>query len=805
MSSNFLRTCCPILVASASLVLATPAWSQSIDETVRTHVEEQGDLELQMAFENAPWRDVVKWLADSSGLALHLNEVPVGSFTYSDPKTFTPDEAIARVNLFLLPQGFTLIRSNQLLLVINLSDPRGVRQLDALARSVTLEDLAELRSTDVVKCFFPLQDIDADTAVEELAGLNLMLPPAVFERTNQLLVTDTVAKLRNVQKVLTSLQPNTVGHGVTVRNFALKHVNADDLLVVVRPHLGLATDEMIGIDISLSADPMGKNVFVTGVEDRVRLIEGLIEAIDVPEKSSTGDNAEAILKSYRVEGGNVELTYNILQTLLAGRDVRLSTNESDESIVAFATADVHNEIAQTVEKMQGANADFEIISLTSADPYQVVSLVREMLNLPDPFDDDRKGRSAEGPRIDADPEQRRLFVRGKKHEIEQIRKIVSGLDVPESGATNSRLRVFPLTGKRAEQVLDRAARFWRQENPIFLHQNTRQRQEVSTERVLTGSNDPSTVMRVAALLDQPVRGVETRLLSGNAASEASEIRCEVAPAGLLLHSEDTAALEEFENHLRLIAGRDLSQVSEPIVFYLKYTKPKDALRMLAELLDGGVAAEEATSGALVSGVTTGESYLGSIVTSQDGTTTMMAGSITVVADPRLNRLIAQGTTTDIEQIEDYLTIIDKDRGITSVETYGSSHVIDLKHTTALEVASVIREAYSGRVNAAAKGQTGPASEKADKKVQKTAATSKTGNSAAESREPKMTIAVHEPSNSLIVTAPDQLFREVEALARVVDERSRKTVEIVTVPNAREFESTLQSLMSGNRSSRQKSR
>ena len=69
----------------------------------------------------------------------------------------------------------------------------------------------------------------------------------------------------------------------------------------------------------------------------------------------------------------------------------------------------------------------------------------------------------------------------------------------------------------------------------------------------------------------------------------------------------------------------------------------------------------------------------------------------MTADSRLNRLIAQGTTSDIDLIEGYLKVIDKESSITSVETYGSSHLIELRNTKASEVAEVIREAYAGRI------------------------------------------------------------------------------------------------------------
>ena len=43
----------------------------------------------------------------------------------------------------------------------------------------------------------------------------------------------------------------------------------------------------------------------------------------------------------------------------------------------------------------------------------------------------------------------------------------------------------------------------------------------------------------------------------------------------------------------------------------------------------------------------------------------------------------------------------------------------------------------------------------------------------------MAVAVHEPSNSLIITAPDALFAEVEKLVASVDQRSERSVRVIT--------------------------
>ncbi len=791
-------------------------------------------VSLQFAFEGMPWRDVIKWFADSADLALHVGDVPTGSFTYSDSNSFTPDEALDRLNLFLLPQGFTLVRSGRLLSVINLSDPRSLQELDSLAKYVTVEQLQDANDNDIVKCIFPLGELDAEDAVDELSALKLMLAPAVFGKTNQLMITDTARKLKNAKTIIDAFKPYGLDNGTVVKSFTLKHVDAEDILVVARPHLGLATGEMIGIDVSLSADVLGRNIFVTGIEDKVKLVEGLISAIDKPEQSLSTADGEAELKSHFVKNGNVETVYNVLVTLLAGETVRLSMDETAGSIVALATPAIQKEIEQTVQQLQASDAEFAVIPLKTADPFVVVSLLEEMFDLTDNkrresagieavsrhgnsrgFDLLKGIENSNAPRFDADPVNRRLFVRGTKYQIEQVREIVAELDsgTSRTAGSNDRIRIIPLRGKDGERLLKTATRFWRG-NPVFLYPSLDVAENKITERVAgessTGANPFSSVDR--SLPDRSPAAPATEnaeLLAGNVQNQEAAIRCQFGPRGLIVQSDDTKALDDFEDHLVTLAGPVDSTPSPPVVFYLKYTRPDDAIWMLAELLDGGEASLLSESSSLVNGfVSSSDSFPGSLVSSREGTTTMVAGSITVVADSRLNRLIVQGTARDIEQIEGYLKIIDKDNSITSIETYGTAHVIELVYSQASEVALVIRSAYEGRVSGSApgvgQGQPGgaqpgqrpapqPSSEKldSDKKTTKKELVAQP----AKTLEPKMTIAVHEPSNSLIVTAPDHLFREVEQLAKAIDQRSQKSVRIVKVPETVAIES-LQEIFSG---------
>jgi type II secretory pathway component GspD/PulD (secretin) len=788
---------------------------------------------VQFSFDGVAWRDVIRWLADEGGLALQVSELPTGSFTYSDPRVFTHAEAIDRINLFLLPEGFTLVRSGQLLSVINLADQRSMQQLDAMAELVTTDDLKDRNRHEVLKCIFPLGDIDPEEAVQELSVMNLMTTPEVLGKTKQLIITDTASKLRSVQSILSAFTPDEMTNGTVVESFALKHVLAEDVLLVARPHLGLATGEMIGIDVSISADVLGKNIFVTGMEDKVKLLEGLVKAVDQPEQKETNEEGESVLRSHAVSGGNVETVYNVLQTLLAGRTntIRLSMDEDASTIVAFAPESVQKEIEGTVSQLQASEAEFAVIPLKTVDPYFVISLLDEMLDLPDSLDDPET-IDPDAPKIDADPGSMRLFVRAKKAQLEQIKKIVEGLDSVQAADSGTRLRFLPLKGENADELLDAAVKFWQGNNEVIRYRSLGNAGAANLERIV---NDPDEQKakkeRAESGQDQPSDNDERRespdpskvdasLSSTNshvlaaAQDKSSAIRLQMTPRGLMLQSEDPAALDRFEEHLRSITGPLDSMPSPPVVFYLQYTKADDALRFLADLLDGGEAAMEGQAGSLVNGfLASPGSTLGSFLTTRDGVMTLTAGaSMSVVADTRLNRLIAQGSASEVEQVEAYLKIIDRSSGLTDTKTYGQSHVIELANIKAVEMAAVIREAFAGRVIASTTGQSGqpgqqpgqprapqkPDPREADSKPKKGAAPQK--STPARNLEPKMTIAVHEPSNSLVVTAPERLYQEVERLVKVIDVRGEQTIEVVAPANGLIYEALIQQVMLGEEGS-----
>ncbi len=813
---------------------------------------------LRFSFSGAPWREVLNWLAEESELALHVGDVPGGSFTYSDPATFSTDEAIARVNLFLIPQGYAVVRRGQLLSVISLGDPRSLQQLDALATLTPIADLDQRGDHEVVKCIVPLGTVSAEDATAELQPMMLMIAPVVLPKSNQLILTETAGKIRSVLAVIRAME-STEPESV-VERFDLQHVDVDTVLMVAGSHLGLTAGATEGADISISTDVTGKSLFVTGTQDKIERLQTLLKTLDVPGEQAES-TASMQLRSHRVTGDNLQAVYDVLQTVLAGKSLRLSMQPSTSSIVALADESVHQQIENTIQELQAPAMDFAVIDLHTLDPYFVVSLIGEMFGTkPEPEtrswrDRDRdRSRSEEStattaPKVDADPGNRRLFVRGTTDQVAQIRQMVENLDSRRAG--REEVRVVPLRGQHRQQVLEAAERFWRGDNQVQIlpsidgfenhdqvieravHPDQSSDRPVSAPAPTQPSQDdpyeagvPRKPLSEAheALVSLPTHEVEPAVASPSnqpavtqvGRKSVAPIRGQLVPQGVLLQSDDLAALDRFQDHLLEIAASSKNAPSPPIVYYLKYVNAEDAVKMLADLLDGGQSLAETPPGSLINGSVVGASgnYFGSFTTKREGMTTVTAGTATIVSDARLNRLIVQGTAEDVSVIDGYLRIIDKGNSITNIETFGRSHVIELMHTKAADVAETVKQAYAGRIATAAAGgqpnrggqppadsrQNNDNDRRSDNQGQRDVADKPTRG-----RQAEMTVAVHESSNSLVITAPDALFAEVEELIRSVDIRSEQVTEVIPAAAGVDLETILRTLNgetpSNNRSSR----
>ena len=68
------------------------------------------EYHLRFSFEQAPWADVIEWFVDQTDFALQMDEPPAGSFNYTDPRLYSPREALDLINGELLLKGYAMIR-----------------------------------------------------------------------------------------------------------------------------------------------------------------------------------------------------------------------------------------------------------------------------------------------------------------------------------------------------------------------------------------------------------------------------------------------------------------------------------------------------------------------------------------------------------------------------------------------------------------------------------------------------------------------------------------------------------------------
>src|SRR6056297_1361980 len=157
---------------------------------------------LRFQFREQPWGEVLDWFARQEGLTLVMNQVPPGTFTYTDTRSYTAAEAIDLLNSVLLTRGFTLVRREKMLTVLQLSNSIPI---DLIPR-VSLEQLASRGKFELVSVLFSLGKRPVDAVLQEVQpylgtfGRAIPLP-----QSKQLLVIETAGKMDTINVLINSV------------------------------------------------------------------------------------------------------------------------------------------------------------------------------------------------------------------------------------------------------------------------------------------------------------------------------------------------------------------------------------------------------------------------------------------------------------------------------------------------------------------------------------------------------------------------------------------------------------------------
>lgn len=822
---------------------------------------------MHFQFDAAPWKDVLEWLAQQSGLSLAIETLPVGTFTYRDDRMYTVDEALDLLNSYLLTKGYTLVRRERILLVLDVENPIP----EELVTLVTTDELDKRGRFELVKCLFPLARMKAEDAaamIKDFVGPQGKVIP--FPKARQILVTETAGKLRTIRDMIARYEDPMSGGAETVYEINLQHASSEEVLSIARPLLGIPEGQNSGSDINLSVDLLGTRIFASGSADKLQLLRELIPKIDKapPQTGEAAKEPEKLsLKTYFIKAADVQLVLRVAQTLLADLPgVRLEVDATSGKLVAWARPTEHRIIEETLKQLEGQDLQFEVIQLKKTDPQLAVAAINKFFNLGSTTSTskDAAKTSPQGPIVDGDPVTMQLWVRGTVLQIEQVKDLIEKLDGAETEqVSGEKIRTIPLSGAAAKSALETIEQFWTRKNkirfvtpsaltpsadiklrvitPLQQEPEDAEPADAQPEAPFDGwpqmpapsveppagpaagkpSEDASSAGKSARRrhsdsptsaaaagqprfffvsqpkpIDEPAAaaavGPEGSEPADDApAGEAPEIRIAVTPSGIVIASEDTKALDELEKLLRTVSGPTALQGQREIsVFYLKYARADVAYQLLQEVLGGhasetggsllGDMASNLLGGGLIGGLVGGLAGGTSSGSSNAAATLQASGPVTMVPDPRLNALIVEANPVDLAFIEQMLRVIDKEGSETDIETTGATHLIPVIHSTADEVATVVRQVFADRIATTQGGGGGQQPSPEDFLRALRGQRSRREDAQTRGEQQKMTVGVDSRSNSVIVTGPESLYRQVEDLVRKIDQPGGTDTDVVSV-------------------------
>jgi len=333
---------------------------------------------LKFNFRFQGWIDVLEWFADQADYSLVLDAPPPGTFNYDDNREYSPTEAIDLLNGVLLTKGYTLIRRDQMLFVINLAD--GLPQ--DMAPRVTLEEIDKRGKYEFVTVLFPLGKKNAEEVAAEFSPLLGKHGKAIaLPKTGQVLVTDTAGIMRAVKAVIDSIpepkppEPKPKPEPPPKKEKPILVVYP---LGALKPEAVLEIIEPLVAGAKLTVDPNAKqlNAFATPTQQA-----GIKLAV---EQMLSGASKEELpeFQTYEIESADPVQVIKSLQPLVP--NAKLTHDPEEGTIFAWGTPTEQQTIKTAIARLGGEEEQpglrkIQVYRLTVADPAAVVTLLEPVV------------------------------------------------------------------------------------------------------------------------------------------------------------------------------------------------------------------------------------------------------------------------------------------------------------------------------------------------------------------------------------------------------------------------------------------
>jgi type II secretory pathway component GspD/PulD (secretin) len=223
--------------------------------------------------------------------------------------------------------------------------------------------------------------------------------------------------------------------------------------------------------IKIALDDLGMRMIVSGKATGVEKVKELVNLLDGDEIVNPSPNTpqeQSQFKVYTVALADPANALQVLSFLLAQfPDVRLQLDPKNGSIYANAKPAQHATIAAILDQLEGKGGSVEVFKLRKLDPAAAVLTINKL------FGDavTRDGGGGTAPRVDADPINMMLYVKGTPSQIAQIRSWLEKVgevgtpDEPLEPSERSMTRFLALPNRAAATVLEQAESIFNSTRP----------------------------------------------------------------------------------------------------------------------------------------------------------------------------------------------------------------------------------------------------------------------------------------------------------------------------------------------------
>jgi type II secretory pathway component GspD/PulD (secretin) len=842
-------------------------------------VSEDGRIGFNFQF--TPWKDVIDFFAKQGGYAFTTDKYPSGTFSYSDSKKYTAEEALDLLNLHLMMKGFMLVKREKLLKLFDVENDGQIPP--EFVPQVSEEDLARRGEFELVKVRFQLSAWTPEAAE---ADIRKVLGPygtvMTFSSARQIVVTELGGKLRDIKKMIDAVEKPDAYKDEKIVKIKLQRLTPTEFMTMCRQAFGIpegafqTMDNPMSPSLRLSMNDLDGIIICNGKSAMIARVEELAKLVDVPaERSSTPGAAtpldQAYFAVYSIDQADPVLAENVVRVQLAGApDARIQLDPKTGKLMVLARKATHDQVKTILDVMDDNGEVVEVLRLRQMDAQTAATSIGQLY-----------AGVANAPKVSPDAPNRQITVKGTPAQLAAVKAWLvqkSELQAPVdglAGAARPSFRAIKMSPRAMNSILSQAQSLFggariRVIDPTQPANNQsaeepadEQPQATPPQPALPGnvpprlpsdtSVPPAAKRDVTSVFDGPrysfvsdptinVGGRETAL-PANPPSRAGatvqpvaqgaeaaaqerpgadqpaaqqpaetqppagqgqppEIIVRVTPSGVIIMpgpGTDPAALDEFESLVQQLAD-EYEKTKTMEIYHLRYTKADVAAVLLGEMLSGGASLGASSGGGFMPSGFGG--MMGALLGGGGGSspavggtiTTTSSTSVTITPDPRLNALYVQALPSDLEKIEQYLNIIDRETGPEGVQTQARPRFIPVSHGKADEVYSLVSQVYASRI-ATPSNQRGGGNFNPEDLVRMIAGgrgaqggrggglpgmLGGRGQQVNRGEEAKMTLGVDLKSNSLIVSAPDYLFEEVKSFVEALDVAAYSPDEVVRV-------------------------